>query len=153
MSMYSAVLTVHSWLRWVVLLAGLIALARSVGAGDRPWTPAHERAGRLFGISLDLQFLLGALLYFVLSPFTQQAFDDFGAAMRVSPLRFWAVEHVLGMTIGMALTHIGRARIRKATSDRRRHRLAVIFFGLALLVIVASIPWPGMPNGRPLFRW
>ena len=35
----------------------------------------------------------------------------------------------------------------------RKPRLTAIFLGLALLAILASIPWPGMPSGRPLFRW
>jgi hypothetical protein len=151
--MYSTILTVHSWLRWAVLLFGLFAVARSLTTAGRPWTPAHVRAGMLFTISLDLQLLLGALLYFVLSPFTEEALKDFGAAMRVSGLRFWAVEHTFGMLSALVLAHVGRVRIRKASSDQKRHRLAVIFFGLSLLAIAASIPWPGMPNGRPLFRW
>jgi hypothetical protein len=28
----------------------------------------------------------------------------------------------------------------------------VIFFSLAMVVILLSIPWPGMPGGRPLLR-
>ena len=107
----------------------------------------------MFGISLDVQFLLGILLYFVLSPFTRQAMQDFALAMRTSGLRFWAVEHVAGMLIAMALAHIGQARVRKAPTDRKRHRTAMVFYGLALLAILASIPWPGTPNGRPFIRW
>jgi hypothetical protein len=72
--------------------------------------------------------------------------------MKNSGLRFWAVEHVFGMLIGVALAHIGRVRARK-TDSLRRHKVAAIFFGLALAVILASIPWPGTPNGRPLLRW
>ena len=30
---------------------------------------------------------------------------------------------------------------------------AMIYFGLALVAICASIPWPGLPVGRPLFRF
>jgi predicted membrane channel-forming protein YqfA (hemolysin III family) len=73
--------------------------------------------------------------------------------MRTSGIRFWAVEHLLGMVIAIALAHVGKSRIRKAATDARRHRLALIFFGLALLAVLVSIPWPAMPNGRPLFRW
>ena len=153
MDWYAIVLTVHSWVRWAVLLAGLVAAGRAATAGSRPWTPTDDRAGRLFGISVDVQFLLGILLYFVLSPFTGQAMQDFGLAMRTSGLRFWAVEHVAGMLIAMTLAHIGRARVRKAATDRKRHRTAMVFYGLALLAILASIPWPGTPNGRPLIRW
>jgi hypothetical protein len=151
--MYPVVLLLHSWLRWAVLLLGLVACARGLTRARRPWTPTDERVGAWFTGALDLQFLLGVILYFVLSPFTRAAMQDFGAAMATSALRFWAVEHAFGMLIGIALAHVGRVRIRRAASDAQRHRLGAIFFGLALLVILASIPWPGMPNARPLVRW
>ena len=34
-----------------------------------------------------------------------------------------------------------------------KHRLALIYIVVALAVILLSIPWPGMPAGRPLFRF
>ncbi|MEO5895240.1 MAG: hypothetical protein ABIS06_06030 [Vicinamibacterales bacterium] len=150
--MYTAVLIIHSWLRWAVLVVGLMAFLRAATAGGRPWTPADDRATRWFTIVLDLQILLGLVLYFGLSPFTREALGDFGAAMKNSGLRFWAVEHTFGMIIGVALAHVGAVKVRKAPSYRK-HRLAMIFVGLALLAILASIPWPGTPAGRPLFRW
>jgi hypothetical protein len=150
--MYTAVLLVHSWLRWAVLIAGLMAFLRAATAGRRPWVPADDRSTRWFTIVLDIQVLLGLLLYFVLSPFTREALGDVGAAMKNSGLRFWAVEHTFGMIIGVALAHVGAVKVRKAPSYGK-HRVAMIFFGLALLAILASIPWPGMPAGRPLFRW
>jgi len=140
---YSTILIVHSWLRWAVLAAGLAAAFRG---NDR-----NDTAGKWFTILLDIQVLLGLLLYFVLSPITAAALDDFGATMKVSQLRFFAVEHTFGMIIGTALAHIGRGRVRKAAPGKRG-RTALIFYGLALLIILASIPWPGMPAGRPLFR-
>ena len=101
--------------------------------------------------TLDLRFLIGLVLYFGLSPITRAAFQDFGGAMGNSMLRFWAVEHILGMVIAVALAHVGRVRVRKTTDAVRRHKVAAIFFGLALVAILATIPWPGMPAGRPLF--
>jgi hypothetical protein len=148
---YGLVLNLHSWLRWAVIIAALWTLLRAWLPGRRPWTPADDRSVRLFIISLDIQFLLGLLLYFALSPFTRQAMSDFGAAMKVAGLRFFAVEHVVGMLVAVTLAHIGAARIRKSAPERR-HRIAGIFFVLALLAILASIPWPGLPAGRPLFR-
>lgn len=142
--MYGIVLIIHSWLRWAVIAAGIAAVARG-GARD-------SSTGRWFTILLDVQMLIGLLLYFVLSPFTKAALGDFGGAMGNSQLRFFAVEHVFGMVIGIALAHIGTAKIKKAP-EHRRGRLAMIFYGLALIAILASIPWPGMPAGRPLFRF
>jgi hypothetical protein len=94
--MYTAALVIHSFLRWVVVLTAALAVARAIGGMNarRDWTPADERAGLWFISSLDLQFLLGALLYLVLSPFTMSAWDDMAATMRNAPLRFLAVEHV-----------------------------------------------------------
>jgi hypothetical protein len=151
--MYSLFLSVHSWLRWVILILGLVAVVRAIGGrGGRPWTSADESVGKWFIASLDLQFLVGLLLYAWLSPLTRAAFADFGGAMRNSGLRFFAVEHLLGMVLAVALAHIGRVRSRKETTDARRHHVAALFYGIALIILLASIPWPGMPAGRPLFR-
>lgn len=149
--MYGVVLNVHSWLRWVVIIAALWTILRAWVPGPRPWTQADDRSVRVFIIALDVQMLLGLLLYFVLSPFTRQAMADMGMAMKVAGLRFFAVEHTLGMVIAITLAHVGAARIRKAAPERR-HRIAAIYVVLALLAILASIPWPGLPAGRPLFR-
>jgi hypothetical protein len=153
--MYAAVLLIHSWLRWAVILVALFAIVRAVtGASSRrPWSPADDRAGLLFTIVVDVQLLLGLLLYFALSPITQAALRDFGGAMGVSATRYWAIEHVFGMVVGVLLAHRGRARAKSIGDPARRHKVAAIFFVLALVAILASIPWPGTPNARPLFRY
>jgi hypothetical protein len=149
---YLTVLTLHSWLRWLVLITGIFAVARGIHARRGGWTDADDRAGFWFVMLLDLQVLIGLLLYVWLSPITHEAFRDFGAAMKSGSLRFWAVEHIFGMLVALGLAHVGRVRIRKADISRRG-KLAAIFFGLALVAILASIPWPGVPNARPLLRW
>jgi hypothetical protein len=60
---------------------------------------------------------------------------NFGEAMGNSQLRFFAVEHVFGMLIGTALAHVGRKKVKNAVIERRG-RLALIFYGLALLAIL-----------------
>jgi len=153
--MYTTVLLLHSWLRWVVILTGLIAVLRGFSGwnGSRPWTPTDQRWGLWFGRALDVQMLLGLALYFLLSPITTAALQDFGGAMGNSAMRFWAVEHVFGMLVGITFAHVGLGRIKKTADERRRHRVAAVFFSLALIAILASIPWPFMPNARGLFRW
>ena len=153
--MYAPLVILHSWLRWVVLLAALVALVRAVGGriNHRPWQPADNAAGRWFVIGLDLQVLIGLLLYLFLSPYTMSAWNNMAETMRDPLLRFMAIEHPAGMIVGVALAHIGRVRIRKTADPARKHLAALIFFGLALVIIAGSIPWPFMAAGRPLFRF
>lgn len=151
--MYTLVLVLHSWLRWIALVAGVAATFTSFS--DRSSPTGQGRAdmwGLVFMAILDLQMLLGLLLYLVLSPFTAEAFNDFGAAMKNSGLRFFAVEHLAMMLVAVVLAHVGRVLARKAkTPDVKRMRMAICF-GLATFLMILGIPWPGMASGRPLFR-
>ena len=152
--MYTALLTVHSYLRWVVLIAALVVVARAIAGivAGRAWAATDDAAVRVFSISLDIQMLIGLIIYFFLSPFTYPAWSDLAAAMRDDAVRFIVIEHQTGMLIAVVLTHIGVARVRRNADLVRRHRTALIFFGLALVMMLVSIPWPGRPAGRPLFR-
>ena len=149
--MYPTLLVLHSWLRWLVLILGVLAVVRAFSRG-RAWTPAHDAAGKWFGISLDIQLLIGLLLYGVFSPITWAAFSDMGAAMKDTVLRFYAVEHILSMVIAVTLAHIGRTRTRRATTDAAKFRAAAVFYTLSLVFVLIGVPWPFIPAGRPLFR-
>jgi hypothetical protein len=154
-SMYNVALAVHSALRWVILLLLLLAIARALSgvATGRPWTRADDRGVSFLTGALDLQMLIGLIIYFALSPITWEGMRHIGAAMGNQGLRFFTVEHPVGMVIAIALAHVGQRKIREATDPPRRHRRAVIFLALAMILILASIPWPGRPViGRPLFR-
>jgi hypothetical protein len=151
--MYTAVLIVHSWLRWGAIAAGLTAIytaltTRAVVGGEGQ----ADRWGLAFMITLDLQMLLGLLLYLVLSPNTTAMFADFGAAMRDPAARFWAVEHVGTMLVAVVLVHVGRVLARKATRAESKRTRMLICFIAAMVAILLATPWPGLANGRPLFR-
>ena len=147
--MYNIFLVFHNILRWVVLIGGLLAVGRAIWGwqGKKEWTPLDSQFGLVFTIGMDVQLLLGLLLYFVLSPITTTAFSDFGAAMSDGNVRFFVVEHIFAMVLAVALVHIGRSRAKKAADALSKHKTAAIFFTIALLVILAAIPW-----SRPLFR-
>lgn len=147
---YDVFLILHSLLRWIVVIAGVIAAAKAIVGWmqNQPWSTADRQLGLLFTISLDIQVLLGLVLYFVLSPVTTNNFSNFGEAMGNADVRFFLVEHIALTLAAVALAHIGSSRSRKAELDRDKHRLAAIFFTLALIAILIAIPWVD----RPLFR-
>ena len=152
--MYTFVLLLHSWLRWAALVAGVGATMAAFT--DRAPTAGLGRADR-WGLALmaalDLQMLLGLLLYLVLSPTMEAIRQNFGAAMQDRVARFWAVEHISMMLMAVILVHVGRVLARKAKTPEARRTRLLVCFGIATLAMIAATPWPGMSNGRPLFRF
>ena len=126
----------------------------SVGRRPRgPLGPKIRSAGGSCAL-FDVQFLLGLLMYVAFSPITHAAFSDIGTAMGQTLLRFYTVEHPLGMIAALACAHIGRARADRVRRRRSRaRRTTALFFGIALVLMLVSIPWPFLPAGRPYFRW
>jgi hypothetical protein len=122
-------------------------MSRPAGQAD----PA-DKWGLIFMITLDLQMLLGLLLYFALSPTTAAIMNDFGAAMKDPVARFWAVEHACMMVVAVVLAHLGRVLARKAATPASKRTRLMVCFTLATLLILGGTPWPGMTAGRPLFR-
>ncbi|MBA4408542.1 MAG: hypothetical protein Q8S54_00470 [Bacteroidota bacterium] len=141
--MYSGFLNVHDILRWLLLLSLVITLAKYLAGwlGNQRWKKTDNILGIVFTSLIDLQLLTGLALYFFLSPVTKLAFSNFGAAMQDANLRFYAVEHFFMMFVAAVLVHIGRAKSKKAKYDRKKFKTAFIFFFVALIVMVAAIPW------------
>ena len=150
---YTLVLILHSWIRWIALVAGLGATMAAFN--HRAQKDALDRAdwwGLALMAALDLQMLLGLLLYLVLSPTMQEILQNFSAAMQKSVTRFWAVEHISTMMVAVVLVHVGRVLGRKAATPEAKRTRLLVCFGVATLAMLAAIPWPGMTDGRPLFR-
>jgi hypothetical protein len=145
--MYELFLTAHSWLRWVALIAGLMAVFMASTA-----SPRADRWGLILVIALDVQLLIGLALYLLLSPNTKAIFDNFGAAMRDPLARFWAVEHVSLMLFAVVMAHVGRVLARNAVSPAAKRKRLLVCFVLSTIAMIAATPWPGMASGRPLFR-
>ena len=88
--------------------------------------------------------VIGIVLWF-LGPNGYKMIEAAGGmsnAMKSPMTRFYAIEHLVGMLIAIILLHIGKAQGKKRISDKAKHRRTLIFYFLALLIILASIPWP-----------
>ena len=141
--MYTGLLHTHNMFRWLVLITLFLAVIFAFAGWFKKldWNKKDNLSGLLLTIFMDIQFLVGIILYAFVSPVTKAAFSDFGAAMKNADLRFYAVEHILMMVIALVLVHIGRAKSKKATAPWKKHRNAAVFYGIALILILAAIPW------------
>ena len=148
-------LIIHSLLRWAVLLFGVWAVLAALGAvmSKRPYKNSDNKVSLFFMICCDIQLLLGLILYFS-GMWFDRVKTDMGAVMKNSFERFFAVEHALMMIIAWLLVHVGRSNVKRAATDAQKHKRTLIFFGIALLIILAMIPWPfrNPEIARPLFR-
>lgn len=144
--MYPVVLGTHNLVRWLIIGAGLwaVVLAWRGWARGGPWTSREAVATRAFVGLLDLQFLLGLILYGI-SPLTRIAFRDMGAAMRDPPVRYFVVEHVVVMVLAIAAAHVGAVMIKRAPTDMARYQRASIWLAIALAAVIGFVPW-----ARPL---
>ncbi len=153
-SIYSITLYLHSWNRWLILVAGVIVIAAAIKglSAKSDYSPFQRKWALIFLSSLHLQLLIGLIMYFFLSPITAQALSDFGAAMKDSVLRFWAVEHTFVNIIAIGLAQTGSILVKRKVDSASKHRQTLIWSGIALLLILAMIPMGMMGVERPWFR-
>jgi hypothetical protein len=154
-TLYSITLFLHSWNRWLILIAGLIVLFSALkGLSQKSVYSGFQRKWSLiFLSSLHLQLLVGLIMYFFISPTTLLALSDFGAAMKDSTLRFWAVEHAFVNVVAIALAQTGSILVKKKTISKEKHLRTIIWTGIALVLILAMIPMGMMGVDRPWFRF
>lgn len=152
---YTISLYLHSWNRWLIIIAGLLSLVFALkgSINKLPYTKSDRYLSLAFIGSLHIQLLLGLLLYFIASPYTTQAMQNFGAAMKDSTLRYWAVEHSTLNVIAIIIAQIGSVIIKRETESADKHRKTLIWTGIAFLIILLMIPFGIMGPDRPWFRF
>ena len=118
--------TMHSWVRWLVLL-GLVA---SVGLalsrhlrGDAEWEPTYYRVAVM---ALDFQILLGVILYFGNEGYDQGTFIS--------------VIHPVIMLLALGVAHVG-LRYARTHVDETPDRVIGYSYFVAVVLVVAGIPW------------
>ncbi|MBC7950054.1 MAG: hypothetical protein H7Y42_19370 [Chitinophagaceae bacterium] len=141
--MYNFLMHLHSIGRWIVLLLLIIAIFNSGVAGKRPWIRTDARTGTFLMIFADLMLLVG-LVQWYFGPKGYKLIEENGMStvMKDSYFRFFAIEHITGMLIAIILIHIGKAQAKRQIGDKAKHRNTVIFYLIALIIILAMIPWP-----------
>jgi hypothetical protein len=151
---YPTALMIHSWLRWAVLIALVLVVWRSwAGRRSGIWSALDEQLHSALVIATDVQFLVGIWLYAGASPFASAFLADIGAGVKQRGLRFFGMEHVALMIAAVAFIHVGRARSKKTSDGALRHRRVFAWTLVALVCVLAAIPWPFFPTPRPLFRF
>lgn len=141
--LYSLLLTTHSILRYVLLILLLLTLIRSF----RGWLKKlafdaiSERLSFFTTLAAHLQLLTGLILYWI-SPILSFGRSHAHVWMADHFLRYWMMEHLVGMIVAIAIITVGRILAKKADNDVKKYKRISVYFLVGLLIILVMIPWP-----------
>ncbi|MFD0749494.1 hypothetical protein ACFQZS_05025 [Mucilaginibacter calamicampi] len=153
--MYSTLLTLHSLTRWPVLGSLLFALFWAYRGWllNKEFTTFDDRVRTIATSFAHIQFVLGLCLYFI-SPIVSYFLHNFGTAVHERVIRFFGMEHVTMMIIAVGIITVGSGKAKRLKTDKEKFKTMAVWFTIALLVILSSIPWSFSPLiSRPNFRW
>jgi len=145
MTLYEFILATHNIFRWVAFILLLLAtmIAYIGWFRKRRWTLMDRRIGLFTTIAIDIQLLLGLILYLFFSDFALQAILErgFSYVMGDDLYRQYAIEHSLLMLLAVIATHLGSLLPRKTDESTSKFRRAAIWFTIAIILILVSMPW------------
>ncbi len=138
----------HSGLRWVVLLLLITATFKALmkWRSNAPFTEGDRKLNLFTMVSAHIQLLIGLAL------FTMSTKVNFsGEAMKDPVQRFFLAEHSVMMILAIVLITIGYVKSKKAIEEAKKFKVAFTYFLIALLVLLAGIPWPFRNLGAAWF--
>jgi len=152
--MYLILLALHSLLRWFVLLSLLFAIYRAFRGWffNKTHTGLDDNSRVTATIAAHIQLVIGLWLYFI-SPIVSYFLHNFKDAVHERQIRFFGMEHITMMLAAIILITIGSAKAKRKVADKEKFKTMAIWFTIALLLILSSIPWSFSPLiSRPMIR-
>ncbi|WP_400261020.1 hypothetical protein ACFX5U_13255 [Sphingobacterium sp. SG20118] len=152
--LYPFFLALHSASRWIIICCIILLLLRTYWG----WKKGHKvtKLDHSLQIAtiilLYLQLVIGLTLYLE-SPIVQYFIENFQTAIKLRQVRFFGMEHITMMTIGITVFTIGYIKALKKQSSADKFRTIFIYTAWTMFIIFTSIPWEFSPlTSRPSFR-
>ena len=152
--MHQTLLILHSINRWLVLasLFYTIGTALSGLRSGRAFSGADNTVRHVTATISHIQLLLGLSLYMISPVVKFDVTESVGTGL-VSEHTFFRLIHIAFMAIAVVVITIGSARAKRVGSEKEKFRTMFVWFGVALLIVLAAVPWPFSPlANRPYFR-
>jgi hypothetical protein len=152
--MYSILLATHSLMRWLVLASLLYSLfiAYRGWLYNKLFTKADGVTRLVTTTIAHVQLVIGITLYCV-SPVVSYFLHNYSKAVHERQIRFFGMEHITMMVVAITVITIGSSKAKRKTNDLEKFKTMAIWFSIALLIILLSIPWSFSPlTSRPSFR-
>jgi len=136
--MYNGLLHAHSGLRYITLILLLVVVIQSLVGWQRKrkFASIHKMIVNLNFYTIIIQLLIGLGLYLLSS---KVMFDP--SMFKSTLVRFFTLEHPMMMLIAVVLIIYSSAKA-KVYDNYKTHKKLFWCYGIGLLIVVASIPWP-----------
>lgn len=133
---------IHSYWAYIVLAILIFTVVNAIIGlqQKKKFTDKFFRLGLFTLIVSHLQLLIGLGWYFM-SPWYKALKNNGSEIMGDKLTRLLAVEHPTVMILAIILITIGWSKHKKKTTDSAKFKTFVVFYGLALLLILSRIPW------------
>lgn len=141
--MYETILTLHSYLAYIVLVLLFLAVANAIIGlvGKKMFKPEKDFRLSLFTLIVShIQLVVGLILFFV-SANGLKAIQTLGMGGLNEPSRILAVEHPFINILAVILITIGWSRHKKFIEGNKKFQSIAIFYGLGLIFFLSRIPW------------
>ncbi|HCY46061.1 MAG TPA: cytochrome B [Flavobacteriales bacterium] len=144
---YNILKHTHGGLRWLLMIVMIVAIFKffTGWSKNRVFEASDKKLALIALILVHLQLVFGLILYF-LSPYPQMLAQNAKEVMANGELRFFAVEHLIGMLVAIALITVGYSRAKKLKHDFKKFKVLLITYLLSFLLIMALIPWDRISN-------
>ena len=143
--MQTVLLFLHGVLRWIILVLLILSIIRSFNGwqSKKAFSPGDGKMWLFLMIIAHITLLIGLFQLF---------FGRYGIAVTSLPqgthlmkdtfFRFYWVEHPFGMIVSIVLITLGRRMSKQLIPDTAKYKKAFWYFLIALIVILATVPWP-----------
>lgn len=133
---------IHSYWAYLVLAILIFSVINAISGlvKKKTFTDKDLRIGLFTLIISHIQLLIGLGWYFM-SPWYNALKTTGSEVMKDSATRLLAIEHPTVMILSIVLITIGWSKQKKKTESVAKFKTFVIFYGLALLLILSRIPW------------
>jgi hypothetical protein len=129
----------HSLLRYFILIALVVVIVNSLLGmmNKKPFGFWDNKFSLYLLIFTHMQLVVGIILYII--NLNQNRLVQFNSTtMKNEGLRYWTVEHLVGMLAAIAVITIARTS-SKGFADDTKHKRLFIFNLIALAIIVITI--------------
>ena len=150
--MLNTLLFFHSMFRWAVLGTLLYSICRSYKGYTQKltFTKGDDSLRHWTATTAHIQLMLGIVLY-TQSPNAKFSLHATGTNGQLTQPFFFGVLHLLLMVSAIVIITVGSAMAKRKVTDGDKFKTMLIWFGIALLVILIAIPWPFSPLAQRLY--